>query len=164
MVASLRHSQGDANFEGDHMPDYRVHTIESASEASRSLLEETKRHTGMISNFQFVMAESPTTLEMYSASAHALAHGRLSRTERELVAIAVSVEHRCDYCVASHSTAAARQKVPSDVIAAARDATPLAETPLDDPVADQYALIQRHEPRDNVMDGHTLWWRIMSRL
>lgn len=36
----------------------------------------------------------------------------------------------------------------------------VAETPLDDPVADQYALIQKHEPRDNIMDGHTLWWRI----
>ena len=39
----------------------------------------------------------------------------------------------------------------------------LAETPLDDPVADQYALIQQHEPRDNVMDGHTLWWRMVTR-
>ena len=39
----------------------------------------------------------------------------------------------------------------------------LAETPLDDPVADQYALIQEHEPRDNVMDGHTLWWRMVTR-
>jgi len=39
----------------------------------------------------------------------------------------------------------------------------VAETPLDDPVADQYALIQQHEPRDNVMDGHTLWWRLVSR-
>jgi len=39
----------------------------------------------------------------------------------------------------------------------------VAETPLDDPVADQYALIQRHEPRDNVMDGHTLWWRMVTR-
>ena len=27
----------------------------------------------------------------------------------------------------------------------------VAETPLDDPVADQYALIQEHEPRDNIM-------------
>jgi hypothetical protein len=39
----------------------------------------------------------------------------------------------------------------------------VAETPLDDPVADQYALIQQYEPRDNVMDGHTLWWRLVSR-
>jgi hypothetical protein len=39
----------------------------------------------------------------------------------------------------------------------------VAETPLDDPVADQYALIQRYEPRDNVMDGHTLWWRMVTR-
>ena len=39
----------------------------------------------------------------------------------------------------------------------------VAETPLDDPVADQYALIQKHEPRDNVMDGHTLWWRMRQQ-
>jgi len=39
----------------------------------------------------------------------------------------------------------------------------VAETPLDDPVADQYALIQQHEPPDNFMDGHTLWWRMGNR-
>lgn len=39
----------------------------------------------------------------------------------------------------------------------------VAETPLDDPVADQYALIQELEPRDNIMDGHTLWWRMVTR-
>jgi hypothetical protein len=39
----------------------------------------------------------------------------------------------------------------------------LATTPLDDPVADQYALIQEYQPRDNVMDGHTLWWRVRPR-
>lgn len=39
----------------------------------------------------------------------------------------------------------------------------IAETPLDDPVADQYALIQQLEPPDNQMDGHTLWWRMGRR-
>ncbi len=39
----------------------------------------------------------------------------------------------------------------------------VAETPLEDPVADQYALIERHRPRDNVMDGHTLWFRMVTR-
>lgn len=38
----------------------------------------------------------------------------------------------------------------------------VAETPLDDPVADQYELIQQHEPPDNQMDGHTLWWRMTN--
>lgn len=33
----------------------------------------------------------------------------------------------------------------------------VAETPLDDPVTDQYALIQRLRPRDNVFDGRTLF-------
>jgi hypothetical protein len=35
----------------------------------------------------------------------------------------------------------------------------VAETPLDDPVADQFALIQQYDPPDNVMDGHTLFYR-----
>jgi hypothetical protein len=39
----------------------------------------------------------------------------------------------------------------------------VAETPLDNPVADQYALIRELEPRDNVMDGHTMWWRMVTR-
>jgi hypothetical protein len=39
----------------------------------------------------------------------------------------------------------------------------VAETPLDDPIADQYELIQRLNPPDNQMDGHTLWWRMVSR-
>jgi hypothetical protein len=39
----------------------------------------------------------------------------------------------------------------------------LAETPLDDPVEDQYGLIQRLEPRDNVLDGHSLFWRTRGR-
>jgi hypothetical protein len=39
----------------------------------------------------------------------------------------------------------------------------IAETPLDDSVADQYALIQQLNPPDNQMDGHTLWWRMGRR-
>lgn len=36
----------------------------------------------------------------------------------------------------------------------------VAETPLDDPIADQYALIQQLRPRDNVFDGRTLFQEI----
>lgn len=36
----------------------------------------------------------------------------------------------------------------------------VSETPLDDPVADQYALIQKYQPPDNTMDGRTLFWRV----
>jgi hypothetical protein len=52
---------------------------------------------------------------------------------------------------------------PSYVPAYVEIAVIVAETPLDDPVADQYALIQEHEPRDNIMDGHTLWFRMVTR-
>jgi hypothetical protein len=38
-----------------------------------------------------------------------------------------------------------------------------AVTPFDDPVADQFALIERYQPRDNELDGHSLWWRMANR-
>lgn len=52
---------------------------------------------------------------------------------------------------------------PSYYPALIRVALIIAETPLDDPVADQYALIERHAPKDNVMDGHTLMLRSFVR-
>lgn len=39
----------------------------------------------------------------------------------------------------------------------------IADNPLADPVADQFAYIQKFRPRDNVQDGHTVWWRMVTR-
>jgi uncharacterized peroxidase-related enzyme len=114
-----------------NMANFRVHTIETAPEASRPLLDELRKRNGMLSNFQLVMAEAPATLEMYSASARALHGGRLSRVERETVALAVSVEQRCDYCVASHSAAALRQKIAPEIVTALREAKPLGDAKLE---------------------------------
>ena len=52
---------------------------------------------------------------------------------------------------------------PSYYPAAVEIAALVAETPLDDPVADQYALIQELQPVDNVMDGHWLLERAFVR-
>jgi uncharacterized peroxidase-related enzyme len=108
-----------------------MHTLDTAPEESRRTLEELKRRNGFIHNLMRVLAESPATLEAYAATAGALAHGRLSRAERETVAITASIEGGCDYCVATHSAAALRQKVPAEVVSALRDERPLADARLE---------------------------------
>jgi AhpD family alkylhydroperoxidase len=50
-----------------------------------------------------------------------LADGELSGVEREVVALAVSLENDCDYCMAAHSTFALMQNADRDAVAAARE-------------------------------------------
>lgn len=46
------------------MSDYPLHTLETAPEKSRSLLEASQKEMGMIPNLHAVMAESPSVLEV----------------------------------------------------------------------------------------------------
>ena len=39
----------------------------------------------------------------------------------------------------------------------------VADNPLADPVADQFAYIQKFRPRDNTHEGHLVWCRMMRR-
>jgi AhpD family alkylhydroperoxidase len=50
------------------------------------------------------MAESPTLIDGFVGLRKTLAGGELSGVEREIVAIAVSLENDCGYCMAAHST------------------------------------------------------------
>jgi len=53
--------------------------------------------------------EIPTVLKGF-ADLHqaAMADGALDRRTKELIALAISVSHRCDGCIASHARAAAK--------------------------------------------------------
>ncbi len=83
---------------------------------------------------------------------------------REIVYIGESHTHRLYETLTRHFYAwNGRGAGPSYHPALIEVAVIVAETPLDDPVADQYALIQRYEPKDNVLDGHTLLDRVSFR-
>jgi AhpD family alkylhydroperoxidase len=66
------------------------------------------------------MAESPTLINGFVNLRQTLASGELTGVEREIVAIAVSLENDCDYCMAAHSTFALMQNADKDAVAAAR--------------------------------------------
>src|SRR5262249_1721442 len=54
--------------------------------------------------------------------------GSFTPAERQLILLAVSVENRCPYCTAAHSTIAkAFLSVPAEIVSAIRNGTPIPE-------------------------------------
>jgi AhpD family alkylhydroperoxidase len=68
------------------------------------------RKTDFVNNFWRALAHEPALLERtWSAAKQTMASGALDAKTKELIYIAVSAAHGCDYCIASH-TAGARAK------------------------------------------------------
>jgi len=86
------------------VPDFPIHTVESAPQNSQKLLRGLKEQVGFVPNLVATMAESPTLLEAFLALRAVAASGSLDPVAREVTAIAVGSETACSYCVAAHST------------------------------------------------------------
>jgi uncharacterized peroxidase-related enzyme len=102
------------------MHSFRIHTPESAPTASRSSLAALEQGLTFVPNLAAVMAESPPLINGFVELRGLLARGELSAAERELIAIAVSVENDCTYCVAAHSTFALMAGADAAAVAATR--------------------------------------------
>lgn len=110
----------------------RMHTLETAPDAAKPLLEDSKANYGMIPNLHAVMAESPAHLDAYK-HLHGLALEKtdLTPAERTVVWMTANVEHRCHYCVPAHTSIAQNEKIHPDVIEALREATELPDAKLE---------------------------------
>ena len=103
----------------------QIHTIDSAPEASASALRALEQRLGFVPNLAAAMAESPVLVSGFVELREKLAEGELTGVEREIVALAVSLENDCDYCMAAHSTLALMQNADERAVSAARSgATP----------------------------------------
>ena len=74
-------------------------------------------------NLAATMAGSPALVCGFVDLRNTLAGGELTGAEREIVALATSIENDCGYCMAAHSTFALMQDADEGAIAAARAAT-----------------------------------------
>lgn len=110
---------------------FDVHTIETAPEASRPLLEQVRKRTGMIPNMLGQMAASPATLQAYLQLGAIADQTALSRVERQVVMLTASYENNCEYCMAAHSAMAVRQGVDREVVDALREGRPLTDARLE---------------------------------
>jgi uncharacterized peroxidase-related enzyme len=105
---------------GDVVSKFKIHTIESAPEGSATALRALEQGLGFVPNLAAAMAESPALVSGFVDLRKTIAGGELTGAERELVALAVSLENDCDYCMAAHSTFALMQGADEQAVAAAR--------------------------------------------
>jgi uncharacterized peroxidase-related enzyme len=103
------------------MSQFQVHTIDSAPGDSTASLRTLEQGLGFVPNLAATMAESPTLIGGFVDLRKTLAGGELSGVEREIVALAVSLENDCDYCMAAHSTLALMQNADETAVLHARE-------------------------------------------
>ncbi|TCI91447.1 carboxymuconolactone decarboxylase family protein [Tenacibaculum sp. M341] len=113
------------------MSNFKIHTIETAPEASKPLLENSVKAFGMVPNLHAVMAESPATLEAYQ-NLHHLFSEKTAFNAEELTVIwqTINVENECHYCVPAHTAVANMMKVDPAISEALRNETKLANEKL----------------------------------
>tara|TARA_R110002124_G_scaffold165023_1_gene332366 strand:+ start:145 stop:696 length:552 start_codon:yes stop_codon:yes gene_type:complete len=113
------------------MTTLKVHTIESAPEASKPLLEASQKAYGMIPGLHGVLAAAPGILEGYQKLHELFVNTSFNEEELTVVWQAINVEHACHYCVPAHTGIAHMMKVDNDIIESLRNETPLTNPKLE---------------------------------
>ena len=109
---------------------YDVHTIDTAPERSKPLLQGLQTSLGMIPNLAATMAESPELLEGFLRIRSILYAGSFSAGEVQVLALTNAYENGCTYCMALHSALAIKAGVSQASVDALRDGRAPAEPRL----------------------------------
>ena len=107
------------------MSNFKIHTIETAPEASKSSLENSVKAFGMLPNLHGVLADSPKTLEGYKTLHSLFQETSFNNDELTVVWQTINVYHECHYCVPAHTGIAGMMKVDEAITEALRNGTAL---------------------------------------
>lgn len=113
------------------MTKFTAHTVETAPEASKPLVEKSLKAFGRIPGLHAVMAESPAHLEGYQTLHRLFTQTAFDNDEQTVVWQTINVEHECHYCVPAHTMIANMMKVDPAITAALRNETPLPSEKLE---------------------------------
>jgi len=113
------------------MTKFEIHTIETAPENSKELLEGAQKQLGFIPNLYGIMAEAPAALNAYNSINQSFESSSLNSTEKQIVLLATSYVNKCHYCMAVHSTVAQMQKLDGNIIEALRTGEAIADSKLE---------------------------------
>jgi len=105
------------------MSTLKIHTIETAPEASKPLLEKSLKGFGMIPGLHGVLASSPKTFEAYQKLHELFQDSSFNNDELTVVWQTINVEHECHYCVPAHTGIAHMMKVDAALTEALRNST-----------------------------------------
>lgn len=113
------------------MNTFTTHTIESAPEESKTLLQGAKDAFGFVPNLLGTMAEAPALLESYLAIAGIFDKSSFSETERQVVLMTNNRLNGCAYCMSAHTALSKMGGVADDVIESLRSGTPISDYKLE---------------------------------
>lgn len=113
------------------MSDFTLHTVDSAPEKSRPLLEASQQEMGMIPGLHAVMAESPNVLNAYQTLHQLALDSSFDKDEITVVWQTINVENACHHCVPAHTGIARMMEVSDDITFALRDEKPLPSDKLE---------------------------------
>lgn len=113
------------------MTDFTIHTVDSAPEGSKEVLQGARKRYGFVPNLMGVLAEAPTAVQAYAMLSDTFASGSLSPVEQQVVTLAVSHMNGCTYCMGAHSAVAKLAGLPDIEIEALRDCRPLSDPKLE---------------------------------
>jgi AhpD family alkylhydroperoxidase len=102
------------------MSPYEVHTVETAPQASKPLLQNLQGAIGMIPNLAASMAESPELLRGFLTIRQIFYGGTFSPGEIQVLALTNAFENGCRYCMALHSAFALKEGVSKEAVEALR--------------------------------------------
>lgn len=102
------------------MTQFKLHTLETAPEGAKEILEEAQKQNGFIPNLYKIMAESPEVLKAYTQMHQLFTETSLSNEEKNIVWLTVSYNNSCHYCMTIHSMVAKMFKLPDEIIEALR--------------------------------------------
>ena len=103
------------------MSTLKVHTIETAPDASKESLEQSVKDFGMLPNLHGVLAEAPGLLEGYKMLHQLFLNSSFNTEEITVVWQTINVEHECHYCVPAHTAIAHMMKVDAKLTEALRN-------------------------------------------
>ena len=102
--------------------NFTIYSTEDAPEESKPLLNAAKEKFGFVPNLLGEFAESPALLEGYLKLNDIVGKTSFSPVEQQLAILAVSIENKCHYCSAVHSTILKNQlNVDESVVEAVRN-------------------------------------------
>ena len=110
---------------------FRRLDVETAPDASRSLLQSSAQQFGFLPSPLAYAAASPPLLRHLLAGFAAFEQTSLSAIEREVVAMTVAFEQGCHYCMALHSALLTRTPELAPLVAALRAGSELPDVKLE---------------------------------
>ncbi len=113
------------------MPEFTIHTADTAPAKSAALLEQAEQAYGFVPNMLAMFAESPALLKAYMELGKLFAGTSFSPAEQQVILLTISRYNECHYCMAAHTVVAEMQKVLDETINAIRDDVPIADAKLE---------------------------------